>query len=150
MLNLFKLCWHKVSGGSRDDVGRFTVSCTSIQFLCLIFLVSCPIFVDKCTFVFDQPPALRASPFHRKGVGFYHLYLLPQKGIDGFHHSPSFLRKEVPRRAEVNFRSGLKRNEKMRFLLSSSCHARPPVSTVSESHDLLTGHANQKEGAVKK
>ena len=38
-----------MSGGSRDDVGRFTVSCTSIQFLCLIFLVSCPIFVDKCT-----------------------------------------------------------------------------------------------------
>ena len=37
-----------MSGGSRDDVGRFTVSCTSIQFLCLIFLVSCPIFVDKC------------------------------------------------------------------------------------------------------
>lgn len=38
-----------MSGGSRDDVGRFTVSCTSIQFLCLFFLVSCPIFVDKCT-----------------------------------------------------------------------------------------------------
>lgn len=38
-----------MSGGFRDDVGRFTVSCTSIQFLCLIFLVSCPIFVDKCT-----------------------------------------------------------------------------------------------------
>ncbi len=32
------------------------------------------------SFVFDQPPALRASPFHRKGVDFYHLYLLPQKG----------------------------------------------------------------------
>ena len=32
------------------------------------------------SFVFDQPPALRASPFHRKGVDFYHFYLLPQKG----------------------------------------------------------------------
>ena len=40
-----------MSSGSRDDVGRFTVSCTSIQFLCLIFLVSCPIFVDKCTVI---------------------------------------------------------------------------------------------------
>ena len=37
------------------------------------------------SFVFDQPPALRASPFHRKG-------------IDSFYHSPSFLWKEVPRR----------------------------------------------------
>ena len=50
---------------------------------------------------------------------------------------------------EGGFRSGWKRNGKMRFLLSSSCHARPPVSTVSESHDLIAGHANQK-GAVKK
>ena len=32
-----------------------------------------------------NPPALWASSFRRKG-------------IDGFHHSPSFLRKEVPRR----------------------------------------------------
>jgi len=37
-----------VSVGSRGDVGRFTAPCTSIQFLCLIFLGSCPIFVDKC------------------------------------------------------------------------------------------------------
>lgn len=37
-----------MSVGSRGDVGRFTAPCTSIQFLCLIFLVSCPIFVDKC------------------------------------------------------------------------------------------------------
>ena len=51
----------------------------------------------------------------------------------------------MPEGAVVGFRSGLKRNEKMRFLLSSSCHARPPVSTVSESHDLLAGHANQKK-----
>ena len=33
----------------------------------------------------SHPPALWASPFHRKG-------------IDGFHHSPSFFQKEVPRR----------------------------------------------------
>ena len=58
---------------------------------------------------------------------------------------PSFGRR-CPEGAVVGFRSGLKRNEKMRFLLSSSCHARPPVSTVSESHDLLAGHANQKRG----
>ena len=57
---------------------------------------------------------------------------------------PSFGRR-CPEGAVVGFRSGLKRNEKMRFLLSSSCHARPPVSTVSESHDLLAGHANQKK-----
>ncbi len=38
-----------MSVGSRGNVGRFTAPCTSIQFLCLIFLVSCPIFVDKCT-----------------------------------------------------------------------------------------------------
>ena len=66
-----------MSGGSRDDVGRFTVSCTSIQFLCLIFLVSCPIFVDKCTFAFGQPPALRASPFHGKGVDGLLIPFLP-------------------------------------------------------------------------
>ena len=57
--------------------------------------------------------------------------------------------RRCPEGAEVDFRSGWKRNGKVRFLLSSSCHARPPVSTVSESHDLLAGHANQK-GAVKK
>lgn len=49
-----------MSGGSRDDVGRFTVSCTSIQFLCLIFLVSCPIFVDKCTSPQIAAPAVAA------------------------------------------------------------------------------------------
>ena len=47
---------------------------------------------------------------------------------------------------EGGFRSGWKRNGKMRFLLLSSCHARPSVSTVSLSHDLIAGHANQKKG----
>ena len=62
-----------MSGGSRDDVGRFTVSCTSIQFLCLIFLVSCPIFVDKCSVAAlkrKSPPPfpLRLSPFLREKI----------------------------------------------------------------------------------
>ena len=55
-----------MSGGSRDDVGRFTVSCTSIQFLCLIFLVSCPIFVDKCSSGFR----VQGSGFRVQGSGF--------------------------------------------------------------------------------
>ena len=57
--------------------------------------------------------------------------------------------RRCPEGAGVGFRSGWKRNGKRRFLLSSSCHARPPVSTVSEPHDLIAGHVNQK-GAVKK
>ena len=33
---------------SLKDVRKVDESCTSIRFLCLIFLVLCPIFVDKC------------------------------------------------------------------------------------------------------
>ena len=57
-----------MSGGSRDDVGRFTVSCTSIQFLCLIFLVSCPIFVDKCKVSVQNPGGVPNNPPFEMGV----------------------------------------------------------------------------------
>lgn len=35
---------------SLKDVRKVDESCTSIRFLCLIFLVLCPIFVDKCNY----------------------------------------------------------------------------------------------------
>ena len=57
--------------------------------------------------------------------------------------------RRCPEGAEVSFRSGWKRKGKRRFLFSSSCHTKPPISIVSESHGLIAGHANQK-GAVKK
>ena len=40
---------------SLKDVRKVDESCTSIRFLCLIFLVLCPIFVDKCTVKAKKP-----------------------------------------------------------------------------------------------
>lgn len=35
---------------SLKDVRKVDESCTTMRFLCLIFLVLCPIFVDKCMY----------------------------------------------------------------------------------------------------
>ena len=63
------------------------------------------------SFVFDQPPALRASPFHRKGVDFYHLYLLPQKG-DRWLSPFSLLPMEggAPKGRRLDGESGMKKS----------------------------------------
>ncbi|NME28367.1 hypothetical protein HF872_06990, partial [Megasphaera hexanoica] len=41
-------------------------SCTSIRFLCLIFLVLCPIFVDKCNIALDF--AVQLNPLNPRGI----------------------------------------------------------------------------------
>ena len=55
-----------MSGGFRDDVKRINVSCTRIMFLCLIFLVSCPFFVDKC--ICDAEREVGVQNPHRGGA----------------------------------------------------------------------------------
>jgi|GEM_PF-4664275 len=124
MLNLFKLCWHKVSGGSRDDVGRFTVSCTSIQFLCLIFLVSCPIFVDKCRIAIRgkrisnirggaNPVSLRSTaPSKGRGENVWRFECI----------DPSFLWKEVPAGRRLGAQSGVKK-ERLKSTIYGSTRA---------------------------
>lgn len=54
---------------SLKDVRKVDESCTSIRFLCLIFLVLCPIFVDKCNV---------HSLSHTKWECKYHIVFAPK------------------------------------------------------------------------
>ena len=58
---------------SLKDVRKVDESCTSIRFLCLIFLVLCPIFVDKCMKDHDVH-----SLSHTKWECKYHIVFAPK------------------------------------------------------------------------
>lgn len=60
---------------SLKDVRKVDESCTSIRFLCLIFLVLCPIFVDKCRFMsVNDVKSLSHSKWRCK----YHIVFAPK------------------------------------------------------------------------
>lgn len=95
---------------SLKDVRKVDESCTSIRFLCLIFLVLCPIFVDKCRIDFL-------------------IIILPSYGQEIFEvlrflNNPIFVQQNTELDRKIRFRLDV--NETKKF----SLHLRLPFDTI--------------------
>ncbi|MEE1597365.1 hypothetical protein VOI45_00950, partial [Acidaminococcus fermentans] len=76
---------------SLKDVRKVDESCTSIRFLCLIFLVLCPIFVDKCSI-----PATADNAQVSESAGFAHSFWRVQQSVPPWQRSESVQHRLAP------------------------------------------------------